>query len=148
MGVLLGFGDTELMRARVGHDFTQRLHQIFLGKRHRHVQRAVVGSHGHKACQRRDTAAIEPVKIREMEGAHQLAPTVGAKIDEEDTVAVPDAHVGGVAKDLRLEEFVGLPGGIQASTAATGSEARRPSPWTIMSHATFTRSQRLSRSIA
>ena len=123
MGVLLGFGDTELMRARVGHDFTQRLHQIFLGKRHRHVQRTVVGSHGHKACQRRDTAAIEPVKSREMEGAHQLAP-------------------------CGLRNSSVSPAVYRASTAATGSEARRPSPWTIMSHATFTRSQRLSRSIA
>ena len=38
MGVLFGFGDAELMRARVSHDFTQRLHQVFLGKRHRHMQ--------------------------------------------------------------------------------------------------------------
>lgn len=42
MGILFGFGDAELMRARVSHDFTQRLHQIFLGKRHRARVRAIM----------------------------------------------------------------------------------------------------------
>src|SRR3989441_261958 len=105
VGVLLGLGGAEhrlaTLRKHLSHDTRQHRGP----ERDREREGLVVLSHGHEPDPR-PSARVEGVEPFERERAHDLAHPVGAEVDAEHAVPVPNPW--GARDDPRLHELVGL----------------------------------------
>src|SRR2546426_880148 len=105
VGVLLRLGGAEhrlaTLRKHLSHDTRQHRGP----ERDREREGLVVLSHGHEPDPR-PSARVEGVEPFERERAHDLAHPVGAEVDAEHAVPVPNPW--GARDDPRLHELVGL----------------------------------------
>ena len=106
--VFLGLGGVELLQAPVGEDLGHRRH-VLRRERDENIRKVhlVVGQR-HEGEVSNDARPRESVEVGLHESPGELSCTVGAKVEEDDAVAV--THRRTVADDMRLKQLVAARG--------------------------------------
>ncbi len=108
MRVLLGLGGMELPKTRVGQDIRKHAARQVLGERHRCRDRRVVLSQADEVDVR-DARTRKAGEVRIDERPGDLAGAIGSEVEEDDCIAVLDAHarLTGRRHEDRFHELVG-----------------------------------------
>ena len=112
MGVLLGLGDAQLGETQVADILAEGVHQLLVGVGHRHVgQGSVVLGGADKVHGQEAGLALHIGEVLVHEAPGDLPGPVGAEVEEDDGVVVPDLGVLGAHHGLhKLVRHTGVIG--------------------------------------